>query len=172
MIQLMIQYYFFPSTNVIQIFFPFLHVDVIRSANWGAENSETTLAFLATKRWASTCILHGRFSGTLFYLCSNTTAHTEDGHRHQHQHENEEGMCPVFRICAACSSALAASWLLLASAACLFASALRPADASFRASTSCSRARFRSIFACNFRRVAVPLDVAMLDAWVSLSVFL
>jgi hypothetical protein len=131
----------------------FLHIlDVIRPGKLRGRKSDTTLAFLATKRWTSTSILHGYFSVTLFLslrLCSSTTTHTEDDHRHQHQHENEEGMCPVFRICAACSSALAASWLLLASAASLLASALRLADAILRASTSCSRTRFLSIFACN-----------------------
>ena len=73
--------------------------------------------------------------------------------RHQHQQENDEGACPVSRISAAISSVRAASWLLLTSAASLFASARWLTAASLLASLSCSRARFRSILACNQRNV-------------------
>jgi hypothetical protein len=69
-------------------------------------------------------------------------------HGHQHQQEKDEGVCPVYRIRAACSSVLAASWFRLASAASLFASARWLTAASLLASLSCSRARFRSILAC------------------------
>lgn len=128
--------------------------------------SENT-AFLADKTsYHETTALHYKsYSEQFFYhgqrsrimLCYSRLTRADhssenENHRHQHQQEKEEGVCPVSRIWAACSSVLAASWFRLTSAASLFASARWLTAASLLASLSCSRARFRSIFACNQRR--------------------
>jgi hypothetical protein len=128
------------------------HINREAPKNWTPLDQGTTQVV----QWANFSTMagdqsHGSCYVTVGWRAVLVMQWRNQSHRHQHQHEKEEGVCPVSRIWAACSSVLAASWSRLASAASLFASARWLTAASLLASLSCSRARFRSILACDQR---------------------